>query len=114
MPFARRVHEIGTAVKAQDEVAAEAMEEEAVFDALRRPAHQHQRLLPAHLGYAGRIEHRDERAMVIEDRGGGAGQAEVAREEMFGVVNDDGLPFGETGAERIGALRALRPDRARR
>src|SRR5205814_2457779 len=67
-PFAPHADEFRPAVEAHDEGVAEAVEEQAVFDHLRRHVHEHQRVLLRAIRLPGSVEHRNEVAAGIEHR----------------------------------------------
>jgi hypothetical protein len=60
----------------------------------------------------GNIESAGKLAIVIVNRRIDAGEADVARMEMLVTVDGDGAPFGQAGADAVGAFSGLAPHRA--
>jgi len=110
--FARRSDQLGPAVEAHHEGVAEAMQEQALLDRLRRQVHQHQRVLLRAVGFPGCVEHRRELPCGIEYGRRAAGEAGVAREEVLVAMHDERRALGKAGPHAVGAAVALAPHAA--
>ncbi len=86
-----------------------ARQQRAVFDHLRRHAHQHHRVLLQQLGAAGDVEHRRQLTLTVEDRRGGTGEIDVARQEVLVAMDDDRAFLHEAGTHAVGALLLFAP-----
>ena len=100
---------IGTAVKADQDVAAMRRFEQALFHDGRRQAGQAQRVALVAAVVAGNVEHADQPAIRPEDRTGAAGQEAVVFEEVLAAEHGDRHFFAQGGADGVGAAQVLVP-----
>ncbi len=108
-PFAPHADEFRSAVEAHDEGVAEAVEEQAVFDHLRRHVHEHQGVLLRAIRLSGSVQHRNELAAGIENRRGATSEPGIAGEEVLLAVDDDGRPLEQARPHAVGAAVPLAP-----
>src|SRR5213594_545239 len=112
-PFAPHADEFRPAVEAHDEGVAEAVEEQTVFDHLRRHVHEHQGVLLRAIRLSGSVQHRNEFTAGIENRRGATSEPGIAGEEVLLAVDDDGRPLEQARPHAVGATVPLAPGRTR-
>ena len=105
--------EFGAAVETQHQVVAVGVEKNALLDQPCRHAHQRHGVgLAGSRAFAlhGRgIEHRQQVALGVADRGCRAAQGRVAIGEMVGTVNGHRPMFDDAGPDTVGALPEFAP-----
>jgi len=91
---------------------AAAYSQHPVLDHLHRHADQGQRVLLGQARFAGSVEHADQLALMVEDRGRRAGQTDVARQVVLVLVHGKRTPLDQAGTHAVRALHAFAPHRA--
>ncbi len=103
----------GERMKTQAQDLAVTRVEQAVFDHLRRGAHQAKGMRMAAALVAGDVEHAEQSAVRRAHRGGGAGEEAVAVEVVLGAMHDHRTALGERRADGVGAAMAFMPGSTR-
>src|SRR5882762_10564368 len=109
--FAPHADELRSAVEAHDEGVAEAVEEQTVFDHLRRHVHEHQGVLLRAIRLSRSVQHRNELAAGIENRRRATREPPIAGKKVLLAVDDDGRPLEQARPHAVGAAVPLAPSR---
>jgi hypothetical protein len=112
--FHERADELGPGVEVQGDRVFESGGEQLVLDHQCRHPHQGHGVLVEAAPVAADVEHADDRAMVVDDGRGGAGEEVVRGQVVLVGVHGSGRLFGERSADRVRSLALLGPVDARR